>query len=227
MASNVSARNRFATVDDAHDDRLRMQLTVAANWVTWIALRTTVVLLACGIFLVFAGTLAQEKKDIWEVMQAYFRCWFAWIDFQVFFVRAFFNGEPPHVPGGFYFPGGFIIGGLLGLNLLATYVVRFILYSVRSLYLADDSQASFKAQLPRVLGGLAVIAVGVVLTWMVVEGGSGKDTIEGRRAVRVVDDVGGHEVVPGRPVAGRFVWRWCSSIAPARSSAGRSSWPKW
>ncbi len=127
------------------------------------SLRLTVALFAMAIFLVFAGTLAQVDKDIWQVMQEYFRTWLAWIDFQVFFPRSFFTHDPPHVPGGVYFPGGFLIGAAMGLNLLAAHALRF----------------TVQARGARLLGGLAVIATGVVLTWMVVEGGSGKDTIEG------------------------------------------------
>ncbi len=127
------------------------------------SLRLTVVLFAMAIFLIFAGTLAQVDKDIWEVVDQYFRTFFAWISFQVFFPQAFFSGAPPKVPGGFYFPGGWLIGGAMGINLLAAHALRF----------------KVQARGPRLAVGLAVIAVGALLTWMVVVGGSGKDTIEG------------------------------------------------
>ena len=89
------------------------------------SLRLTVVLFAMAIFLVFAGTLAQVDKDIWEVMNQYFRAFFAWIDFQIFFPKSFFSGEPPKVPGGFPFPGGWLIGGAMGINLLSAHALRF------------------------------------------------------------------------------------------------------
>src|SRR5262245_2210822 len=89
------------------------------------SLRLTVALFAMAIFLIFAGTLAQVDKDIWEVMGQYFRTAFAWIDFQVFFPASFFTGGPPHVPGEFYFPGGFVIGGAMMVNLLAAHALRF------------------------------------------------------------------------------------------------------
>src|SRR4051812_26474543 len=54
------------------------------------SLKLTVTLFALSIFLIFAGTLAQDSKDMLEVMRLYFRTLFAWIDFQVFFPRAFF-----------------------------------------------------------------------------------------------------------------------------------------
>ncbi len=131
------------------------------------SLRLTVVLFAMAIFLVFAGTLAQVDKDIWEVMNQYFRAFFAWIDFQIFFPKSFFAGEPPKVPGGFPFPGGWLIGGAMGINLLAAHALRF----------------KVQARGARLALGTAVIAVGAVLTWMVIVGGSGKDTIEGPAAL--------------------------------------------
>ena len=71
------------------------------------SLKLTVVLLALSAFLVFAGTLAQIDKGIWTVVNDYFRGYVAWIDLQLFFPRAW------DVPGGFYFPGGWIIGAAL------------------------------------------------------------------------------------------------------------------
>ena len=91
---------------------------------TLASLRLTVVLFALAIVLIFAGTLAQVNKDIWEVMDLYFRAWFAWIPLQVFFPANFFPNMEP-VPGGFYFPGGFLIGGAMVVNLLAAHGVRF------------------------------------------------------------------------------------------------------
>ena len=99
-----------------------------------------------AIFLIFAGTLAQVNQDIWEVMSQYFRTFFAWIEFQVFFPQSFFAGEPPRVPGGFWFPGGFLIGGTMAINLLAAHGLRF----------------KVQAHGPRLMAGVAVIALGAV-----------------------------------------------------------------
>ncbi|HEY2893783.1 MAG TPA: hypothetical protein VGJ16_06215, partial [Pirellulales bacterium] len=124
------------------------------------SLRLTVALFAISIFLIFAGTLAQVDKDIWEVVNQYFRTYFAWIDFQVFFPPAFFAGSAPTVAGGFWFPGGWLIGGAMGVNLVAAHALRF----------------KVQARGARLAAGLAVIAVGVALTWLVVVGGAGKDS---------------------------------------------------
>jgi len=106
----------------------------------------TVVLLGMSIFLVFAGTLAQVDKGIWTVMEQYFRCWFAWIDLKIFFSRE------SHVPGGFPFPGGRLLGALLLVNLLISHASRI----------------SVKARGPRLLLGLATLAVGLTATWIVI-----------------------------------------------------------
>src|SRR6266567_4636151 len=77
------------------------------------SLKLTVVLFALSIFLILAGTFAQVDKDIWEVIGLYFRCWMAWIPFQVFFPQSFFPEDPVTVGGGIWFPGGKLIGLLL------------------------------------------------------------------------------------------------------------------
>lgn len=115
------------------------------------SLRLTVVLFALSIFLVLAGTLAQIDHDIWFVVHRYFRTLIAWIDVQIFFPRAW------DIAGGFPFPGGWTLGALLAANLLAAHLTRF--------------KVSGKG---RQLGiGTALIVVGVLLTYAVVQSGLG------------------------------------------------------
>ncbi|WP_372845658.1 cytochrome c biogenesis protein ResB [Pontiella sp.] len=84
------------------------------------SLKLTVVLLALSMVLVFAGTLAQVDQGIWTVMDQYFRCYVAMIDLPVFFPRDL--GIPNSaIP----FPGGFLIGLLLTINLLAVHSATF------------------------------------------------------------------------------------------------------
>src|SRR5262249_2466964 len=79
--------------------------------------------------------LAQVDEGIWTILNKYFRSAFVWIPLQVL-VRfgQVFLGLPKtlSVPGGFLFPGGWLIGGLLLLNLLAAHAVRFRLSWKRS-----------------------------------------------------------------------------------------------
>src|SRR6266446_7342337 len=71
------------------------------------SLRLTVILFAFALVLVFCGTLAQVDNGVWTVVNKYFRSAAVWIPFQIFFPREF------HVGGGFPFPGGWLLGGLL------------------------------------------------------------------------------------------------------------------
>ncbi|HZY85877.1 MAG TPA: cytochrome c biogenesis protein ResB [Gemmataceae bacterium] len=94
------------------------------------SLRLTVVLFLLSMVLVFCGTLAQVDDGIWVVLHRYFRCCLAWIPWQVFvrFGQVFFPFVFPKtmtVPGSFPFPGGYVIGGALLVNLLAAHAVRF------------------------------------------------------------------------------------------------------
>ena len=119
------------------------------------SLKLTVVLFALSIFLVLAGTLAQVDKDIWQVIHEYFRCYFAWVDFQIFFPPSFFPSKP-RVPGGIWFPGGWTIGGALAVNLLAAHTVRF----------------TIRARGTQLVWGLSSLMAGFLVTFMVIQSGS-------------------------------------------------------
>ncbi|HEY8932741.1 MAG TPA: cytochrome c biogenesis protein ResB [Rariglobus sp.] len=75
------------------------------------SLRLTVVLLALSIILIFAATLDQVNLGIWAVQEKYFRA---------FIVLWPVKGFPIPV-----FPGGYFIGGLLLINLIASHLYRF------------------------------------------------------------------------------------------------------
>jgi len=83
------------------------------------SVRLTVWLLALSIFLVFAGTWAQIDMGIWSTLKTYFRSFFVMIPLQIFLPRDW------NVPGAIPYPGGFVIGGLLMVNLLAAHATRF------------------------------------------------------------------------------------------------------
>jgi len=75
------------------------------------SLQLTVILLALSIVLIFAATLDQVNLGIWAVQEKYFR---------TFFVLWDVKGFPVPV-----FPGGYFIGGMLLINLLASHLYRF------------------------------------------------------------------------------------------------------
>jgi len=158
------------------------------------SLKLTVVLFSFAIFIILAGTFAQVNQDIWQVVREYFRIdmhrfvngdfpWFhlgaafVWIDFQLFFPPSFFPSHPV-VPGGFYFPKGWAIGLLLGANLLAAHLVRF----------------RVQAGGTRLTLGLAVTAVGIAITWLVIASGASPNGIQDSARSEPVDAMDAHEI---------------------------------
>ena len=77
------------------------------------SLKLTVVLLACAIVIVFIGTLAQADEGLYGAQAHYFKQWIV--------VGAHLFGHK--IP--FLFPGGYLIGTLLLVNLVATHIYRF------------------------------------------------------------------------------------------------------
>lgn len=96
------------------------------------SLRLTVALLGMAMLLVFFGTLAQMHQGIWAVQQQYFHSLVIW------------GFGPP-------LPGGFLIGGLLLVNLLAAHAVRF-------------SFAWKRTGILLIHGGIILLLVGEIIT---------------------------------------------------------------
>lgn len=78
----------------------------------FVSLKLTVVLLNLSILLIFAATLAQVNLGIWAVQQEFFHS----------FIAVWHVG-PLFIP----LPGGYLVGGLLLINLIAAHVYRFTL----------------------------------------------------------------------------------------------------
>ncbi|MCI0358737.1 MAG: cytochrome c biogenesis protein ResB, partial [Planctomycetaceae bacterium] len=136
------------------------------------SLKLTVVLFALGIFVILVGTLAQTQADIWQVVRDYFHAWVMWVDINLFFPKSFFPDikeialpAPEFIvnaTGGaitnFHTlpaPGGMAIGVLMAINLLAAHGWRF----------------KIQAAGLRLYSGLAVIALGLLLTALVIAAG--------------------------------------------------------
>jgi hypothetical protein len=77
----------------------------------FVSLRLTVVLLVLSILLVFLATLDQVHLGVWGIQHKWF---FAFIVVQPV------NGFPVPI-----FPGGYFIGGMLLINLVAAHIYRF------------------------------------------------------------------------------------------------------
>jgi len=79
----------------------------------FVSLRLTVALLALSIILVFWATLEQAQLGVWGVQEKFFRS---------LIVLSTVPGTQIPLP---VFPGGYFIGGLLMINLIASHVHRF------------------------------------------------------------------------------------------------------
>ena len=82
-------------------------------WRFFTSLRLTVACLAIGIVLVFLGTLAQVHEGLWQAQERWFKSFFIW------------TGPADggwHIP---VMPGGYLVGIVLVLNLLAAHIKRF------------------------------------------------------------------------------------------------------
>lgn len=77
------------------------------------SLRLTVVLLVLALGLVFIGTIAQVKLGLYIVQEQYFNSYFVWWTPQ---------GGDFKIP---VYPGGYLLGGLLLINLIAAHIKRF------------------------------------------------------------------------------------------------------
>src|SRR5262249_43357498 len=93
------------------------------------SLQLTVALFVLAMVLVFFGTLAQVDKGNQTVVDEYFRSWYVWVPFQLIakFGWKFFESPAPNAVwrGAFPLPGGWLLGGIMLVNLLAAHLTRF------------------------------------------------------------------------------------------------------
>ncbi|MDB6065006.1 MAG: hypothetical protein JWR26_1214 [Pedosphaera sp.] len=103
------------------------------------SLRLTVVLLSAGLVLVFVGTLAQVHEGLYQAQVRYFRSWFIW---------------QPTVGDSVWpilLPGGYLIGTMLLINLVAAHLKRFKL-------------TTQKIGIQLIHGGIILLLLGQLLT---------------------------------------------------------------
>lgn len=98
------------------------------------SLRLTVVLFALSLILVFYGTIIQKEIGTWAAVEHYFRCFYVQIPLETVLVHVnylprLFNPDIKEplfeISGWVPFPGGWLLGTLLMVNLLAAHIVRF------------------------------------------------------------------------------------------------------
>jgi hypothetical protein len=128
------------------------------------SLRLTVVLLALALGLVFIGTIAQVRLGLWVVQEQYFGSWLVlWGP----------EGSRFKIP---VYPGGYLLGLFLLVNLIAAHIKRFEL-------------SKKKSGIFLVHAGLILLLVGQLLTqlfqvesYMAIEEGAQKNYSESGRA---------------------------------------------
>ena len=142
---------------------LRQVLAIAGS------LKITCALFVFGMFIIFVGSLAQSRRDVWQVVNQYFRVYVAEVEMRDFFPPSMFPQfldtdweETLGVFASFPFPGGWTIGWLLFINLLA----------------AHASRIRIQARGSRLLAGVGCIVVGVGLMTMVVISGNQQTGVE-------------------------------------------------
>ncbi len=129
------------------------------------SLRLTVILFVLAFILVFLGTVAQVDASNWTVVKSYFRTAFVMVPNQVLlrFCQTFFGvSKETEWPGSFPFPGGWLIGSLLLINLIAAHLSRFRLSWKRS--------------------GILILHAGLIVL-MLGELGTGLTAIEGNMTI--------------------------------------------
>lgn len=114
------------------------------------SLKLTVVLFALAIFLTYAGTVAQKEHGVGTILTQYFRTGLARVEIEPLFLYTVHL--PAWMPKDFYFPGGWLIGGMMLINLIAAHVTRF----------------NVKVRGAKLWNGLAVLAVGSALIGLLV-----------------------------------------------------------
>src|ERR1700737_5284025 len=91
--------------------------TMTNNIIHWVkpftSLKLTVFCFACAMILVFLGTLDQVNIGVYEAENRYFKSFF------LYFTPP---GTTLKIP---WFPSGYLVGGLLLVNLIAAHLARF------------------------------------------------------------------------------------------------------
>lgn len=77
------------------------------------SLRLTVFLLCAGLVLVFVGTMAQVDEGLYDAQARYFKSWYVW------------KPTVGHHVWYLLLPGGYLLGSLLLMNLIAAHIKRF------------------------------------------------------------------------------------------------------
>ena len=67
-----------------------LELSVSRCLHMLASLKLTIALFCMAMLVVFVGSLAQSRRDVWQVMSEYFRVYVAWIQVADFFPPSMF-----------------------------------------------------------------------------------------------------------------------------------------
>jgi ABC-type transport system involved in cytochrome c biogenesis permease subunit len=132
------------------------------------SLKLTCVLFVLAMFIVFVGSLAQARRDVWQVMAEYFRTYIAWIQVRDLFPPSMFGDQGDKIAeslgmfGKIPFPGGWTIGWIMLANLTAAHALKF----------------RVRAEGLRLAAGIGLVVVGLILTAGVVITGNMQTGVE-------------------------------------------------
>ncbi|MFM7070579.1 MAG: cytochrome c biogenesis protein CcsA [Planctomycetota bacterium] len=162
MATDTAGKLRAGSTGMASHPLASIELAGGMVLKVLASLKLTVALLALSLILVLFGTLAQARKDMWDVIADYFDAWFAVVHFEDLLPPAWF--PKAKVSGGFRFVGGKLIGCVMMLNLVAAHMVRF----------------TAQARGRKLAVGLAAMAAGLALTTAVIVSGHSRGGLQGK-----------------------------------------------
>jgi hypothetical protein len=128
--------------------------------------------MALSIGLVFVGTLAQVDEGIWTVVGKYFRSAYVLVPLQLFFPRDW------HVPGAFPYPGGWLLGGVMLVNMTLAYFVRYNHFTWKRTGVYILHSGLVVMMLSELFTGLYAVEGSMAID----EGGSSNTVVENRHA---------------------------------------------
>ncbi len=104
------------------DDARPWSATV--RWVEWLlrpmaSLKLTVVLFALAIIVILVGTLAQVEKDIWRVLEDYFKPWITRVEVPLLFPRSWFPQRDSVLVSRVFAFASLLVGLLCGTMIIA------------------------------------------------------------------------------------------------------------
>jgi len=120
------ARDAKAVADDFEGVALKSVRVLAS-------LKLTCILFVLAMIIVLVGSLAQSRRDVWQVMADYFRTYVARIDVQDMFPPSMFGDYGDNLAAKLErvhlrylpFPGGWTIGWIMLANLIAAHSLKF------------------------------------------------------------------------------------------------------